>query len=97
MSTIETNKLTQQKTAIDVAPEAKVMRAVVTKFPPRTKERETECHDSACAHHCLAPFFRNLSSLLMNFGIYFVFIAGITIPGITFLIPRLNNSISFPC
>ena len=24
-----------------------IMRAVVTKFPPRTKEWETECHDSA--------------------------------------------------
>ena len=24
-----------------------IMRAVVTKFPPRTKERETEYHDSA--------------------------------------------------
>ena len=24
-----------------------IMRAVVTKFPPRTKECETECHDSA--------------------------------------------------
>ena len=99
MSTIETNKPTRQKTTIDndyVAP-AKDMRAVVTKFPPRTKERETECHDSARAHHCLLPFFRKLSSLPMNCGIYFVFIPGITIPGITFLIPRLNNSILSPC
>ena len=51
----------------------------------------------ACAHHCLPPFFRKLSSLLMNCGIYFVFIPGITIPGITFLIPRLNNSILSQC
>ena len=26
-----------------------IMRAVVTKFPPRMKERETEYHDSACS------------------------------------------------
>ena len=29
-----------------------IKRVVVTKFPPRTKERETECHDSI-----LSPLF----------------------------------------
>ena len=36
--------------------------------------------------------FQKLSSLLTNCGIDFVFIPRITTPGITFLIPRLNNS-----
>ena len=94
MSTIETNKPTRQKTTFDndyVAP-AKVMRAVVTNSRQERKSGKLSAM-TARASHCLPTFFRKLSSLPMNWGIYFVFIPGITIPGITFLIPRLNNSI----
>ena len=103
MSTIETNKPTRQKTTSNndyVAPagyELMIMSHGGSRHKiPAKNER---AGNRARAHQCLPPFFRKLSSLLMNCGIYFVFISGITIPGITFefLIPRLNNSILSQC
>ena len=95
---IETNKPTWQQTTIDydyVAPASYEGRH--HKVPAKgLKSRKLS--DSIRTHHCLLPFFQKLSTLLMNCGIYFVFIPGITIPGITipgifFLLPRLNNSV----
>ena len=91
---IETKETTRQKTAIDadyMAPAGYDHEGGRHKIPAKN-ERVRNSVMTACAHHCLPPFFQKLSSLLMNCGIYFVFIPGITIPGITFLIPRLNNS-----
>ena len=97
MSTIETNKLIRQEKTVDCDYVAPVGDEGSRHKIPAKVRKSGKSSDSACAHHCLLPFFRKLSFLLMNCGIYFAYIPGITIPGITFLIPRLNNGILSPC
>ena len=70
--------------------------AVVTKLPP--KDERVGNRVTARARHCLPLFFPKVVILADElWDIYSAFIPGITILGITFLVPRLNNSILSPC